>query len=138
MDIEHLLTSLDNDRNESIMKLTSAKISKAKNDILQKVGLERNELKSTNKKLKYYRYVDELSDIHYGCYIRWISLKDPDNIRLTNGGIICDIQIHEDDVNIRCKNNFNRFFEIKMNEVLIFQKLTEQERTLLGALDYLS
>ena len=45
MDIEHLLTSLDNDRNESIMKLTSAKISKAKNDILQKVGLERNELK---------------------------------------------------------------------------------------------
>lgn len=138
MDIEHLLTSLDNDKNESIMKLTSAKISKAKNDILQKVGLERNELKSINKKLKYYRYVDELSDIHYGCYIRWISLKDPDNIRLTNGGLICDIQIHEDDVNIRCKNNFNRFFEIKMNEVLIFQKLTEQERTLLGALDYLS
>lgn len=138
MDIEHLLTSLDNDRNESIMKLTSAKISKEKNDILQKVGLERNELKTTNKKLKYYRYVDELSDIHYGCYIRWIPLKDPDNIRLTNGGIICDIQIHEDDVNIRCKNNFNRFFEIKMNEVLIFQKLTEQERTLLGALDYLS
>ena len=40
------------------MKLTSAKISKAKNDILQKVGLERNELKSTNKKLKYYRYVE--------------------------------------------------------------------------------
>ena len=40
MDIEHLLTSLENDRNnESIMKLTSAKISKAKNDILQKVGL---------------------------------------------------------------------------------------------------
>ena len=87
--------------------------------------------------MKNYRYVDEISDVQYGCYIRWIPLKDPNNIRLTNGGLICDIIINDDDVNIRCKNNFNRFMEIKMNENLIFQKLTDQERSLLGALDYL-
>ena len=56
-------------------------------------------------------------------------MKDPNNIRLTNGGLICDIIINDDDVNIRCKNNFNHFMEIKMNENLIFQKLTEQERS---------
>jgi|TARA_Y100000591_G_scaffold262513_1_gene235483 hypothetical protein len=138
MDIEHILTSLENENNESIMKLTSAKISKHKNDILQKLQLERNELKEMNKKLKHYRYVDEISDIQYGCYIRWISLKNPNSIKLTNGGLICDIIINDDDVNIRCKNNFNRFMEIKMNENVVFQKLTDQERTLLGALDYLS
>ena len=137
MDINHILTSLENENNESIMKLTTAKISKAKNDILQKLGLERETLKSISKKLKNYRYVDEISDVQYGCYIRWIPLKDPNNIRLTNGGLICDIIINDDDVNIRCKNNFNRFMEIKMNENLIFQKLTDQERSLLGALDYL-
>ena len=49
MDIEHILTSLENENNESIMKLTSAKISKHKNDILQKLQLERNELKEMNK-----------------------------------------------------------------------------------------
>ena len=45
MDINHILTSLENENNESIMKLTTAKISKAKNDILQKLGLERETLK---------------------------------------------------------------------------------------------
>ena len=77
MDINHILTSLENENNESIMKLTTAKISKAKNDILQKLGLERETLKSISKKLKNYRYVDEISDVQYGCYIRWIPLKDP-------------------------------------------------------------
>ena len=138
MDINHLLSSLENENNESIMQLTSSKISDEKNNILQKLQLERKELKALNKKLKQYRYVDEISDIQYGCYIRWISLKNPDNIKLTNGGLICDIIINDDDVNIRCKNNFNKFMEIKMNENIVFQKLTDQERTLLGALDYLS
>ncbi len=138
MDINHILSSLENENNESIMQLTSSKISDGKNNILQKLQLERKELKALNKKLKQYRYVDEISDIQYGCYIRWISLKNPDNIKLTNGGLICDIIINDDDVNIRCKNNFNKFMEIKMNENIVFQKLTDQERTLLGALDYLS
>ena len=138
MDINNILSSLENENNESIMNLTSSKISDGKNNILQKLQLERNELKMFNKKLKQYRYVDEISDIQYGCYIRWISLKNPSNIKLTNGGLICDIIINDDDVNLRCKNNFNKFMEIKMNENIIFQKLTDQERTLLGALDYLS
>ena len=138
MYINNILSSLENENNESIMNLTTSKISDVKNKILQKLQLERNELKMMNKKLKQYRYVDEITDIQYGCYIRWISLKNPDNIKLTNGGLICDIIINDDDVNLRCKNNFNKFMEIKMNENIVFQKLTDQERTLLGALDYLS
>ena len=54
MDINHLLSSLENENNESIMKLTSSKISDEKNNILQKLQLERNELKELNKKLKAF------------------------------------------------------------------------------------
>ena len=78
----------------------------------------------------------ELPGIRYGAYIRWISLKDPANIKLTNGGIICDIKVN-DGIQIRCKNNQHRFFQLKMGECLIFQKLSDQEQILLSAMDYL-
>ena len=40
-------------------------------------------------------------------------------------------------VKIRCKNNRGNYFQIKFDEVLIFQKFNEQERILLKVMDYL-
>jgi hypothetical protein len=137
MDMQYLLSALDNETNESIMDLTTSKIKTTKNNILQKLQLNREELKKLHTKLKYYKYVDELHDIQYGAYIRWIPLKNPEKIYLTNGGLICDIKILDEGVHIICKNNMNRFFQIKLDENLIFQKLTDQERTILSVLDYL-
>ena len=108
-----------------------------KNNILQKLQLSGEILKEFHKKLKCYKYVDELNDINYGCYIRWISLKNPEKIYLTNGGIICDIKILENGIHIMVKNNMNRIIQIKLDENIIFQKLTEQEIIILQALDYL-
>ena len=137
MDIQYLLSALDNETNESIMDLTTSKLKTIKNNILQKLQLNREELKMLHTKLKYYRYVDELHDIQYGAYIRWIPLKNPEKIYLTNGGLICEIKILDEGVHIICKNNMNRFFQIKLDENLIFQKLTDQERTILSVLDHL-
>jgi hypothetical protein len=39
---------------------------------------------------------------------------------------------------IVCKNYTNRHFQIKMDECLLFQKLTDQEKVILHALDHLS
>lgn len=135
-DIDTLSKALDNEENEELLNLDNSKIKCIKNDILQKLGLPTSKLKAYHKTLKNYRYIDELPGIRYGAYIRWISLRDPANIKLTNGGIICDIKV-EDCIHIVCKNNMNRFFEIKMGECLIFQKLSEQEQILLSAMDYL-
>jgi len=134
---EALAKAINNENNESIIKLNSEKISTIKNNILQQLQLPRLELKSLNKKLKQYRYIDEIPDIQYGSYIRWISLKNPDNIKLTSGGIIIDIELFDDGVHIRCKNNLGRIMQIKMNECLIFQKLTDQERLIIHILDHL-
>jgi hypothetical protein len=134
MDIKSLLHALDNNNNEGIIDLDYSKISKSKNDILQQLQFERNDLLIIHKKLKSYRYVDDLKNLSFGGYIRWISLKNPQIIKLTNGGIICDITCIKDEIYIKCKNNMNKIFQIKLSEVIIFQKLTNQEEVILKAL----
>ena len=78
-----------------------------------------------------------MSDLLFGSYIRWIPLKNVENIKLTNGGIIIDIDIISDCIQIKVKNNMNRIFQIKFDECYVFQKLTNQEQVILGVLDYL-
>ena len=129
--------ALDNDSNSSIMNYNSRMIKSIKNDYLQKLLLSRDNLKDFHEKLKHYRYVDDLTDIQYGRYIRWINLKDPNKISLTRGGIIIDIKILSNGIHLVCKNTYNHKFQIKIDECYIFQKLTEQEQILLMALDYL-
>ena len=41
LDIDQLMKALDNEENEGILKLTHAKMARIKNDMLQKLGLER-------------------------------------------------------------------------------------------------
>lgn len=135
--IGKVLKSLDNDKNEGIMQLSNAKIKEHKNNILQQLQLDRETLKVLHSKLKYYRYVDELSDIQYGYYIRWISLKNPDNIKLTNGAHICDIKILNGGIHLVCRNGCNRFMQINLDENMVFQKLTDQERIILKTIDYI-
>ena len=135
-DVELLMKSLEREENDCLMNLDTAKIQQINNDMLQKLRLPREKLKKMNKTLKQYRFIDEIPDIKYGAYVRWINLNTSD-FKLTNGGIICDIKIVKDDVMIVCRNTMCRFFQFKLNECLAFQKITDQEKVLLSALDYL-
>ena len=136
-DSDYLLKALDNENNTGIEELSTRKIKAMKNDYLQQLQLSREKLKDLHTKLKDYRFVDDLTNIQYGRYIRWINLKNPENINLTNGGLIIDIKIMSTGIHVVCKNNMNRRFQIKIDENIIFQKLTDQERILISALDYL-
>lgn len=137
IDIEMLKDALDNEENEGIMELDFDKVKKIKNDMLQRAGFNRETLKKYNKALKNYRYIDEIPDIKFGSYVRWVPLKNPSKIKLTNGGIVCDVKIN-DDVGVVCRNSMNRLFEFKMADCLVFQKLSEQEMILLSAMNYLN
>lgn len=138
LDVDKLISALGNEENECIMEMTYEKISKTKNDILQRLRLNVEDLKSMHSKLKQYRFVDELPELKYGTYIRWIPLTNPENIKLATGGIVCEMKVGEDGIVITCKNRYNRMFSIKMQENLIFQKMTDQERVLISALSYLN
>ena len=137
MDIEQLLNALNNENNEDIIDLDLKTITKNKNDILQQLRLSRKETSLLNKKLKEYRYITDLKELKFGSYIRWIRLNNPEIIKLTNGGIICDMLEVNNDVHIRCKNNINMMFQLKLSECIIFQKLTTQEKIILKAINYL-
>jgi len=134
---DYLLKALNNENNSGLENLTTKKIKAIKNDYLQQLQLSRDKLKEFHLKLKDYRFVDDLTDIQYGRYIRWISLKTPEKICLTTGGVIIDIKIKEDGIHLLCRNFKNNRFQIKIDECFIFQKLTDQEKTILAALDYL-
>ena len=136
-DTNNLLHALENETNSSIMKLTTAKINEHKNTILQRVQLERSVLKKMHTKLTEYRYCTDMSDLQYGYYIRWIPLKDPENLYLTNGGILCDMKIVNNQIHIICKNFRNQFWQFKFDEAVIFQKISPQEKVILSVLDYL-
>jgi hypothetical protein len=56
---------------------------------------------------------------------------------LTYCGILCDIKITDNGILIVCKNFLHRHYTFKMDECLIFKKLSNQEKILLNALDYL-
>jgi hypothetical protein len=135
---DFFLKAVDNNNNEGIQKYNTNLIKQMKNDYLQKLLLPRDTLKDYNNKLKNYRYVDDLSDIQYGRYVRWINLSNPNNLKLTTGGIIIDIKICPNGIHIICKNNRNQKFQVKIDECYIFQKITDQEQIILYALDHIS
>lgn len=137
MNVEKLMEALENDNNESIISLTTKKINEMNFRILKELHLGREVTIDYLKKLKGYRYIDEMSDLKYGTFIRWIPITDPNYLPLHYCGMICDIKIMDTGVFIVCKNFMHRHYTFKMDECLIFQKLTDQERVLLSALDHL-
>ena len=137
LDVATILSALNNENNETILDLDNEKIQKIKNDMLQKLHLPKEELRAMHKTLKHYRYIDELPELNFGAYVRWIPLKNTKIARLTTGGFVCDVKI-DDGIYIVCKNSMNRHFQFKMGDCLIFQKLSNQEEVLLSAMNYLN
>ena len=94
MNDESLLKALDNEENTSIMKLNSKKVLEEKTNMLNELDLDDVTFKQFMNKLKNYRFVDELQDIKYGSYIRWIKITDDNIPKLSNGGFIMDTRKH--------------------------------------------
>ena len=149
LDIDKLMNALENDNNESIVELDMKNISAIKNDLLQQLPITSEELKKLNKQLKSYRFVDNVKEINYGNYIRWIPLKkfinnnnnnnnNNNKIKLTNGGFICDMKVINNIVYIYCKNSMNMIFNLTLDDNIIFQKLNSQEQVILSAIKYIN
>jgi hypothetical protein len=151
INVDELLKSIESDKLLSVSKLSYDKINTIKYNVLMRIGLEDDELESMLLKLSDYRYVEELQDIHHGAFVRYIPLTDnlnkgkkgiQDNIQdnvlvLKPGGFICDIKILGSGVQLLCRNHFRKMFQLRLDEVLLFQKLTKQEEIILSVFDYL-
>ena len=144
LDVNDLIHALDNENNTNVAGLSSAVMKKNKNDILQKLQLSGGELKEYHKVLKDYKYVDELNELQVGRFIRWIRLdKDTTDIKLVNGAVLVNILVNEKGVFLICSGlnrggrGGRRNVALKFDNSLIFQKLSDQEKILISAIDYL-
>lgn len=134
LSLDEIIKELDD---KNLLYMTSGKIKELKNDILQKLYFNRDELLHYHKKLKEYIYVDELDEVKLGSYIRWFNLKNMENLKLTNGGIVVDFKQGIEDVVIVCKNKQGRFFSLQLNKNIIFKKMSTQEKLLIRIIDYI-
>jgi hypothetical protein len=137
MDVNLLMKSLDNEKNENIFNYTSEKINKLNTEILKTIDISDELIGEYLDKLKYYIYLDEIHYLKEGSYLKWINLTS-DNLSLSKGGIFCKIKIVDSGIILICKGLTNRFFQLKFDDYLIFQRITKQEEVLLHALDILS
>ena len=123
MDVNNLLKALDDETNENLLNFTTDKIREMTLDILNELNLSKKETTNIYNKLKDYKYIDEMSDLKYGMFLRWIPIENPENIYLTQGSLFCEKKIKDEGVFCVCKNfGFPaRHFQINMDKNLIFQ-----------------
>jgi len=137
MNIQLLQQALENDDNLNIINTNIQDIKNKKNEILQELGLKRDDLKSFHKKLNGYMYIDNISDLKYGRNIRWINLKRLDPIKITNGSVLCDIKIGAKGIALVLKGFNASFITLYFNENILFQKINDEEKMILKAVEYL-
>jgi hypothetical protein len=142
LNVEKLLEALDVETNENIMNLTTSKIKEMNLKILKELKLTKKDTLELLKKLHGYKYVDEMNDLKSGTYLRWIPLYNEENedYNLTKGAVFCELKVTDEGLNLVLKNYgfSNKHFTIKMDDNIVFQKLTSQELVILSALDHLS
>jgi hypothetical protein len=133
------------EREISLNSFNSTTILKRKVISLKEYGVDGELLSDLLKRLKFYRHIDELHELHLGNYIRWCNISSLERWRdvdheyppkLTNGGILVDIYINENGICLTCRNYAGRFFSLSMHKNVIYQKLNSQEELLIALCDF--
>lgn len=137
INIDVLSEAMENVKNECIVNTNIDEIKKVKDNVLKQLQLTGPKIKEIHKQLERYKYVDEITELNCGDYVRWIDLNNPADIKLTTGAFICDVEINPDGVHIKLKTFRNRYIQIRMDEIFLFQKLSDSELVVLSALKYL-
>ena len=144
IDIDSLLNKIEKEDNNYLENKRLSDISKDIFDAISELNLngeKDNDLaKDFCNRLSGYRYVERICDLRNGKLMRWIKLplnNDYKKVTLTNGGILMNIKIENSGVQLLCRNNANRFFNIKFDDCLVFQKLSMEEQLILMSYEYI-
>lgn len=138
--VDLLQKALENEKNENIMKLTTKKIEKIKRKVLEKIVKIDNKQTITLylSKLKDYIYVDSIDNLKQGSYLRWIYHDDASGKKdLNAGGILTEVKILDNEIQLVIKNFRNKYYTLKFDDLITFQKLNNQELIILLAMDFL-
>jgi len=135
LDIDNLLESLENTKNDYLDNKTMTDIVNEMNEIIDESKVPENNKEDVKERLVGYRYVDEIYELHKGKMVRWIRKN---NDKLTNGGIVSNIKFLDNGIHILCMNNQRRFIQYKFDDCYTFQKMTPEEQLIVMAYENLS
>ena len=145
IDIDSLLAKIEKNDNNYLENKRLSDISKDVFDAMSELNLNGDNDSAMDfcNRLSGYRYVERICDLRNGKMMRWI--RRPSNngsekshkVNLTNGGILMNIKIENSGVQLLCRNNANRFFNIKFDDCLVFQKLSMEEQLILMSYEYI-
>lgn len=128
LDIEKLVESLEDERNDYLENKTMQEINQDIFNKIKKLNTSLEDKKEICEKLIGYHPINDVYELHKGKHIRWIR-----NNKLTNGGIIVDVKFTNNGTQVLCMNSAKRFIQIKIDECMIFQKLSETEQLIIMA-----
>jgi len=139
IDVESLLAKIECEDNHYLENKTLTDISKDIFDAVSELNVSTDLASNFCDRLSGYRYIERVCDLRNGKMMRWI--KRPMNLplnekSLTNGGILMNIKIENSGVQLLCRNNAQRFFNIKFDDCLVFQKLTMEEQLIVMSYEY--
>jgi len=107
---------------------TVADVSKEIFEAVDALDIPEENKRDICQRLVGYRWVDRLCDLRSGRLVRWVKQG-----KLTNGGLLMNVKIENTGVLLLCKNNVGRFFTIRWDDTVVFQKLTMEEQVVLMA-----
>ena len=138
MNLEELINALENDDNINVIDTDTKKIKQNINDNLQRLQIGGDTLKKYNKLLKNYIYIESINDIKIGHSIKYINIENPKNLLLSSNYIICNINVNNNGITITLKTYNNKYFTIYFHKFLIFKKISNEEKLILKALNFIS
>jgi hypothetical protein len=152
-DIDFELSDIINTlSDDDFNNISSIHINKLKQQMLEKIPFQtENDKTKIQKRLRSYKFVDEIDELKLGGYYQWINIKniiDKGVIKLTAAGFLYDYDTSADGTDIVLKvhggnspHNRTRYgrlrcTKVRMHNVMLFQKLTQQEEILIKIMDY--
>lgn len=135
IDIDEILNKIDDEN--FIEDKTLTVLSEEIYNALLELNLDKELLAKYCEKLSGYRYVDKICELMMGRAVYWIK-KYVNPPALVNGGIVTRIKIENNGVNFLCKKpHTNRFYSLRFDDCIVFQKLTVEEQLVIMSNDYI-
>lgn len=128
IDIKDILSKIE--KSDYLEGKTSTDILEEKIAVLEAMDLSDEERTLMLEKLKDYRYIKNIYELHKGKHIRWINMKKKPFV-LERGAVLSNIIFTDMGTNLQCMRYNDYVYQIRMDERIIFQKMTIEEMLLL-------
>jgi hypothetical protein len=130
---KQIANDINNNNRFYLQDKTIDDLLKENNDALSSLTTINEKQKTElNMKLRNYRFVDEIYNLHRGKHVRWIRKTD-DKCIIKIGGVVIDIKFLDNGTHVLIFNKYisKTPIQYKFDDVLTFQKLTVDEHLIL-------